>query len=129
MAGYAPCQVRWREINMAVPSVERSRSAGPEKAAAVDPWANPPKVPVPRSEFRRLQRRSDVPALAHVAGHFAVLVATGALIFAASGLLWLQIPAMVLHGIVLVFLFAPMHECTHGTAFRRRRLNSVVGYL
>ena len=114
---------------MAVPSVETSRSAGPETAAAVDPWANPPKVPVPRAQLRKLQRRSDVPALAHVAGHLAVLVATGALIFAASGRLWLQIPAMVLHGIVLVFLFAPMHECTHGTAFRRRRLNNVVGYL
>jgi fatty acid desaturase len=35
---------------------------------------------------------------------------------------------MFLHGVVLVFLFAPMHECTHGTAFRRRWINSAVGY-
>lgn len=114
---------------MAVESVESRRSPAPESAALVDPWAKPPKVPVPRSELRQLQRRSDVPALAHVAGHFAFLLATGALVFAASGQLLLLIPAMFVHGVVLVFLFAPMHECTHGTAFRRRRLNSVVGYI
>jgi fatty acid desaturase len=86
-------------------------------------------VPVPRKELRQLQKRSDVPAMLHVAGHFALLIATGALIFAASAELLLLIPAMLLHGVVLVFLFAPMHECTHGTAFRRRWLNSVVGYV
>ena len=30
---------------------------------------------------------------------------------------------MFVHGIVLACLFAPMHECSHGTAFRTRWLN------
>ena len=33
---------------------------------------------------------------------------------------------MLVHGILLACLFAPMHECSHGTAFRTRRLNEAV---
>ena len=116
-------------MNMAVESVESPRGGAPETTSVVDPWATPPKVPVPRKELRKLQQRSDAPAIRHVAGHFGLLLLTGALIFAASSSLLLLIPAMFVHGVVIVFLFAPMHECTHGTAFRRRRLNSVVGYI
>src|SRR5688572_3550411 len=114
---------------MAVESVESPRGPAPETAAVVDPWAKPPKVPVPRRELRQLQERSDAPAIAHVAGHFGLMLLTGALIFFASSELLLLIPAMFLHGVMIVFLFAPMHECTHGTAFRRRKLNSIVGYV
>ena len=35
---------------------------------------------------------------------------------------------MLLHGIILVFLFAPLHEAVHWTAFRRRRLNDAVAW-
>jgi fatty acid desaturase len=35
---------------------------------------------------------------------------------------------MLLHGIVLVFLFAPLHESIHWTAFRSRRLNDAVAW-
>jgi fatty acid desaturase len=95
--------------------------------AAHDPWASPPPIPIERRELRKLQRRSDGPALRFLAGHIAVALCTGFLVYLASGNLLLLLPAMFLHGVVLVFLFAPMHECTHGTAFRRRWLNSVVG--
>lgn len=37
--------------------------------------------------------------------------------------------ALILHGIVLVFLFAPLHESVHRTAFRSRRLNDVVAWV
>jgi fatty acid desaturase len=37
-----------------------------------------------------------------------------------------MIPAMLIHGIVMAFLFAPMHETSHGTAFRSRWLNEAV---
>ncbi|HKU98166.1 MAG TPA: fatty acid desaturase, partial [Vineibacter sp.] len=37
------------------------------------------------------------------------------------------VPAILLHGFVLALWFAPMHECTHGTAFRTRALNRFVG--
>lgn len=44
------------------------------------------------------------------------------------GTFWL-VPAMLLQGLTLVSLFAPIHECIHATAFRTRRLNQAVGWL
>jgi fatty acid desaturase len=42
---------------------------------------------------------------------------------------YLLIPAMALHGFMIVTLFAPMHECTHRTAFASRGANLAVGWL
>lgn len=92
----------------------------------VDPWAKPPKPPLPRKELKGLQRRRNGPALWFMAGHLAIGAVTTALIALAWGTWWM-VPAMFAQGIVVVFLFAPMHECTHGTAFRTRWLNSTVG--
>jgi fatty acid desaturase len=39
------------------------------------------------------------------------------------------VPATILHGVVIVHLFAPFHESTHGTAFRTRWLNQAVAWL
>jgi len=87
---------------------------------------------LPERQVAPLCRRSDARGLAQLAGHLALLAATGGLIYIAgdSGWRW---PAMLLHGVVLVGLFAGLHECVHRTAFRRRRLNdltaSVIGWL
>lgn len=89
----------------------------------VDPWAKPPKPPLPRKELKALQRRRNAPALRYVVGHLALGAVTAALIALSWGSWWM-LPAMFAHGIVLVFLFAPMHECTHGTAFKTRWMNS-----
>jgi fatty acid desaturase len=74
-----------------------------------------------------LSARSDRKGLLQLAGHLGALAATGILVWSARGSLWL-LPAMVGHGIVLVFLFAPLHESVHWTAFCRRRLNDVVAW-
>lgn len=89
----------------------------------VDPWAEPPKPPLSRKELKPLQKRRNVPALRYVAGHLGLGAGTAALIWLSWGSWWM-VPAMFAHGIVAVFLFAPMHECTHGTAFRSRWMNS-----
>jgi fatty acid desaturase len=49
------------------------------------------------------------------------------LVWSARSTSWL-LPAMLLHGIILVFLFAPLHESVHWTAFRSRRLNDAVAW-
>jgi fatty acid desaturase len=64
--------------------------------------------------------------LLFVAGHVATLAAGVWLVWATLGAWWVA-PAMVLHGIVVVHLFAPLHECAHFTAFKSRGLNRVVG--
>ena len=73
-------------------------------------------------------RPSDRAGLLRLAGHLGLLVATGALIAGSPGGP-LLLPALLLHGIVLVFLFAPLHESVHRTAFRSHRLNDAVAWL
>lgn len=68
---------------------------------------------------------SDRAGLTHLAGHVVLLAATALLIALTRGTLVLPV-AVVLHGIVLAFLFAPLHEAVHRTAFRSRRLNDSV---
>ena len=89
-------------------------------------------IPLPsaveRDTVRALARRSDARGLAQLGLHLACLLATGAAVWASRGHLWL-LPALVLHGIVLSFLFCAEHECIHHTAFATRRLNDLVAWI
>jgi len=83
---------------------------------------------VDRASLVRLDRQSDLRGLLRLAGHGGALLLSGSLVLAVAGgfLVW---PAMVLHGAILVFLFAPLHETIHRTAFRSRRLNDGVAWV
>ncbi len=72
-----------------------------------------------------LRQRTDIHGLLYAAGHYGALAGTGYLVFLSNGTWWL-LPAMLIHGIVLNHLFAPVHECAHGTAFKTRWLNEGV---
>jgi fatty acid desaturase len=80
-----------------------------------------------RETLRRLSQRSNVRGALQLSAHLALLCATGLLLWATRGR-FLMVPAVVLHGIVLNFLFCPLHETTHWTAFAGRRANAVVGW-
>jgi fatty acid desaturase len=83
---------------------------------------------VDRARLTHLNRRSDARGLLHLAGHGLLLLAAGMLLgFAIHN--WWVVPATVLYGIVLIALFAPLHETIHRTAFRSRWLNDAVGWL
>jgi fatty acid desaturase len=91
----------------------------------------PIETPVISSErrvLRDLATRSDREGILQLGGHAAALLATSALVWLAVGSLWL-LPAMLVHGVVLVFLFAPLHETVHKTAFRSHRLNDAVAWI
>ena len=81
-----------------------------------------------RATLRSLAARSDRRGLLQLTGHMGALAATGMLMAQTWGSLWLA-PAMLLHGILLAFLFAPLHETIHRTAFRRRWLNDATAWL
>ena len=66
-----------------------------------------------------LMERSDTKGLARLAAHTGLLGCTGMLVFASTSTWW-SVPAMLVHGVVLTFLFSPLHECIHRTAFRSR---------
>ena len=53
-----------------------------------------------------LTTRFNAPRVGQLAGHCAVLVATGYLVTVSIGSYWLVL-ALLAHGFVLVFLFAP----------------------
>jgi fatty acid desaturase len=81
-----------------------------------------------RERLLRLTARSDAKGIAQLACHVGALCATGALVWSTRSTWWLA-PAMLLHGIVLIFLFAPLHESIHWTAFRSRRFNEAVAWV
>jgi fatty acid desaturase len=78
--------------------------------------------------LKQLSERSDKLGLVQLAGHLALLLVTGLLVYQSRGSWWI-LPAMLLHGIVLIFFFTPLHECIHRTAFASRRLNDAVGFV
>jgi fatty acid desaturase len=84
--------------------------------------------PPGHAALRALAAPSDRRGLAQLAGHLGALLLSGALVAKAFGSPWLA-PAMLLHGILLAFLFAPLHETIHRTAFRRRWLNDFAAWL
>lgn len=72
-----------------------------------------------------LRQRRNGPGLKRLAGHLAVLAATGAaVLWAADWPLWLA--ASVIYGIALTFLFTLEHETIHNSAFASDRLNRTV---
>ena len=81
-----------------------------------------------RASLRDLSLRSDAAGLRQLAQHLTIIAMTATVVTLASESWWL-VPAMELHGVGLVFLFAPLHETIHRTAFRGREINLAVSWL
>jgi fatty acid desaturase len=90
-------------------------------------WAHAATGLMGRAELKRLSERSDAPGLLQLGLHLALLVATATLISLSFGTVWL-VPALFVHGVALIFLFAPLHETIHRTAFHSRLLNDVTAF-
>jgi fatty acid desaturase len=80
---------------------------------------------VDRDSLRRLSQRSNARGFVQLAAHLCLLGATGGLVFATRGEVW-RLPALLLYGIVLDFVFCALHETVHRTAFASRRINDAV---
>ncbi|MEE2709431.1 MAG: fatty acid desaturase [Gemmatimonadota bacterium] len=78
--------------------------------------------------INRLLEKRDGPGLVFLAAHIGALAVTGSLIYFALETYWL-VPAMAVHGTVVVHLFAPFHESNHCTAFASRWINHSVAWL
>ena len=83
---------------------------------------------ISRDTLKGLRARSNGPGFFRLAFHLSALALGALAVYLASGNLWLQIPAMFGYGVVIVLLFAPLHECSHGTAFHSRWINHTVGF-
>lgn len=83
---------------------------------------------VDRVALKRLARRSDRQGALRLASHLAMLGASATAIWLTRDGAWLA-AALLGQGIVLAFLFAPLHETIHRTAFATRSLNDAVAWL
>jgi len=73
-----------------------------------------------------LTTRSDAKGALHLAGHWgAIALCTGVIV--SSGALWPL--AMIVQGVLLVFLFTLLHETSHKTPFKSEWINSAVGHI
>ena len=81
--------------------------------------------PLSGTELAALTERSDGKGLVRLALHVATLAAAGAVYATTLGTAWM-LPAAWAYGTCLAFLFAPLHETVHHTAFRSRWLNRAV---
>jgi fatty acid desaturase len=80
-------------------------------------------------DLRVMGQRSDLQGALRFAIHLGCIATTGTLVWLVLPHWYLLVPAMLLHGTTLVTMFAPMHECTHRTAFASPRLNDAVGWI
>ena len=82
-----------------------------------------------RETLKLLAQRSNWSAMVRVVSHFGSVLAMGALIFwviAAVGILW-ALPLVLMQGWLVGFLFMPLHETAHKTAFKHQKANLVIG--
>ena len=80
---------------------------------------------IDKRTLKALSQRSDAKGLMQLCGHLALLTFTTAAVLLAAHPLVYGL-AMLAQGIAVIFLFAPLHECIHRTAFQTRRLNDLV---
>lgn len=82
---------------------------------------------VDRETVRRLSRRSNARGLVQLCLHGLLLCGTGGLVWLSRGS-GLLVPAILLHGLVLNFLFCGLHESIHRTAFATGWINESVAW-
>ncbi len=73
----------------------------------------------------QLSSKSNIAGITRLAIHLALLTAGGFWVWSTYGSWWV-VPAWVVYGILMAFLFAPLHESIHRTAFRCRYMNAAV---
>ena len=102
-------------------------------ATAAEPCAQPlgETAPGEAGIDQKFLRTSDARGLLHLLAHLLLLYCSGRCVLwcaqHAGWCAWLVVSAA--HGSVLTHLYAPLHECTHYTAFRSRPLCDAVGWL
>lgn len=76
------------------------------------------------TELLELSLKSNWRGSIQLTIHLVLLAGTFGIVAIAES--WWLIPAWLLHGTILMFLFSPLHECIHNTAFRTRSINSGI---
>ena len=79
-------------------------------------------------KLKALSAKSDARGSARVGGYLGALALSGSALYFAWGS-WYAVPAFVVHGILINFLYAGQHEFSHSTVFKTKKLNEIFGRL
>ncbi len=84
-------------------------------------------------ELGVLNEKSNLKGFLQLAAHLAVMVGSG-YVWAVSlphlaDRLYIALPALVIYGFSFAIMFAPLHECSHRTAFANNQINDAVAWL
>jgi len=94
-------------------------------ASSAESISRRPQDMVPAELLRLASQRTDRHGLIYFLGHYA-LIAIGAVVcWFTLFTLWFW-PTLLVYAVVIGFLFSPLHECAHGTAFKTRWLNEAA---
>ena len=94
-----------------------------------DSHPRPPTRLIAADQLKALSVRDDARALLQMAGHLVFLACSAALLTVTRETWFLAGPAMLLHGWILLALFAPLHETSHFTPFTSRGVNTAIGWV
>lgn len=87
-----------------------------------------PRGMVDPDQLKALSQKSDARGWFQVVTHFAAIGVTGWLLHAALGSWWV-VPAFIIHGAFINYLYAGQHEFSHSTVFKSPGLNEFFGRL
>ncbi len=87
-------------------------------------------APLPTEALKALNARSTLKGLLQLAAHLTILGISGYFWVTNLGHNWaVALPAVIVYGFGFAAMFAPMHECSHRTAFENNTLNDAVCWL
>lgn len=76
--------------------------------------------------LRPLMTRSDLRGAIQAGSHFGAIAVTGTLLWLTWGSWW-AVPLFIAHGVLINFLYAGQHELSHGTPFKTKKINEILG--
>src|SRR5664280_2312905 len=78
------------------------------------------------AKLKELSVESDLHGFVQLGSHLGALVLSAAALLLTWGTFW-AIPAFIVHGTLINFLYAGQHELSHWTVFRTKGLNELFG--
>ena len=93
--------------------------------AARDGWY---QCRIDRRDLKRLMRRTDADGILRFGAFLALVAGAGWIAVQSVGAAW-AVPAFLLYGTLFAFGESAAHELSHGTVFRRRRLNEAAYWI
>ena len=85
-------------------------------------------IKVAPAKLKVLSRKSDLQGWAQTLGHLGAIAICSWLLYQSWGSLW-SIPVFAVQGILINCLYAGVHELSHNTVFKSKKLNEYVGRL